>query len=38
VSATGLFLVAWWISTGLKIGELHAGVPQLRPESRDNQD
>ena len=38
VGATGLFLVAWWISTGLKIGELHAGVPQLRPESRYNQD
>jgi predicted RND superfamily exporter protein len=37
-SATGVFLVAWWISTGLKIGELHAGVPQLRPESRYNQD
>jgi uncharacterized protein len=29
---------SWWISRDLAIGELHAGVPELRPESRYNQD
>ena len=29
---------AWWISRDLAIGELHAGVPELRPESRYNRD
>ncbi|HUR41285.1 MAG TPA: MMPL family transporter [Verrucomicrobiae bacterium] len=29
---------AWWVSRDLAIGELHAGVPELRPDSRYNQD
>jgi uncharacterized protein len=29
---------AWWISRDLAVGELHAGVPELRPESRYNRD
>jgi predicted RND superfamily exporter protein len=32
------FGVAFMISRSLAIGELHAGVPELRPESRYNQD
>jgi uncharacterized protein len=29
---------SWWISRDLAIGELHAGVPELRPDSRYNRD
>jgi uncharacterized protein len=40
VLAGGAVLFAWavWMSGQLKIGELHAGVPQLRPDSRYNLD
>ena len=33
-----LFAAGWKVSQGLKIGDLHAGVPELRPDSRYNQD
>lgn len=33
-----LFVVGWKVSQDLKVGDLHAGVPELRPESRYNQD
>jgi uncharacterized protein len=38
--AGGAAVFAWaiWMSADLKIGELHEGVPQLRPESRYNVD
>ncbi|HUS24578.1 MAG TPA: MMPL family transporter [Candidatus Binatia bacterium] len=29
---------AWWVGQRLAIGELHAGVPELRPDSRYNLD
>jgi len=40
VLAGGAVVFAWavYMSNQLKIGELHQGVPQLRPESRYNQD
>jgi uncharacterized protein len=33
-----IFLWSLWMATDLKIGELHKGVPQLRPDSRYNRD
>jgi predicted RND superfamily exporter protein len=40
VLAGGAVVFGWavWMSNDLKIGELHEGVPQLRPESRYNRD
>ncbi|PTU32472.1 efflux RND transporter permease subunit [Stenotrophobium rhamnosiphilum] len=29
---------AWWVARDLQIGELHAGVPALKPDSRYNMD
>ena len=36
--AAAVFVWAIWMADGLKIGELHKGVPQLRPDSRYNKD
>lgn len=33
-----LFIWGWQVSKDLKVGDLHAGVPELKPESRYNQD
>lgn len=38
VGAVALYLWADHVSQDLKIGELHEGVPELRPDSRYNQD
>ncbi|MGH8430974.1 MAG: efflux RND transporter permease subunit, partial [Solimonas sp.] len=38
VSAVLLYGWAEWVGRDLKIGELHDGVPELRPDSRYNQD
>jgi uncharacterized protein len=36
--AVASWAASWWISRDLAIGELHAGVPELRPDSRYNRD
>ena len=36
--AVGLLAVGLWLGPQVKIGDLHAGVPELRAESRYNQD
>lgn len=36
--ATGLLAVGLWRGTDVAIGDLHRGVPELRPDSRYNQD
>jgi predicted RND superfamily exporter protein len=33
-----LFIVGFWLAQGMKIGDSEAGVPELRPEARYNQD
>lgn len=38
VVAAGLVAVGLWRGTDVAIGDLHAGVPELRPDSRYNQD
>ncbi|MDZ7843021.1 MAG: MMPL family transporter [Gammaproteobacteria bacterium] len=38
VLAAGLLAVGLWRGTDVAIGDLHAGVPELRPDSRYNQD
>jgi predicted RND superfamily exporter protein len=38
VIAVASWGASWWISRDLAIGELHAGVPELRPDSRYNRD
>jgi len=37
-AAVGLYVWAEWVGKDLAIGELHAGVPELRPDSRYNID
>jgi len=36
--ACGLLVVGLWMGTDVKIGDLHQGVPELRPDSRYNKD
>ncbi|MBI3171119.1 MAG: MMPL family transporter, partial [Hydrocarboniphaga effusa] len=36
--AVGVLVWSHWMARDLKIGELHAGVPELRPDSRYNRD
>jgi len=36
--AAGLAAIGLWRGTDVAVGDLHAGVPELRPESRYNQD
>ncbi len=36
--AVGVLVWSQWMAQDLKIGELHAGVPELRPDSRYNRD
>ncbi len=36
--ASGLLALGLWRGTDVAIGDLHAGVPELRPDSRYNQD
>jgi predicted RND superfamily exporter protein len=38
VIAAGLFVFGAWKGSQVKIGDLHAGVPELRPDSRYNLD
>lgn len=38
VFGTGLLAVGLWRGTDVAIGDLHRGVPELRPDSRYNQD
>ncbi|MBX3726523.1 MAG: RND family transporter [Xanthomonadales bacterium] len=38
VVALALGAGGWWIGQGMQIGDSEAGVPELRPESRYNQD
>lgn len=38
VLAAGLLAIGLWRGTDVAIGDLHAGVPELRPDSRYNQD
>ncbi len=38
VAAAALWAWGEWVAQDLKIGELHAGVPELRPDSRYNLD
>ena len=38
VAAAALWVWGEWVAQDLKIGELHAGVPELRPDSRYNLD
>lgn len=38
IVAGGLWIYGQWVAQDLKIGELHDGVPELRPDSRYNLD
>jgi len=36
--AAALFIVGFWVSEGMQIGDSEVGVPELRPDSRYNRD
>ena len=38
LAATGFLVLGLWKGTDVKIGDLHQGVPELRPDSRYNRD
>ncbi len=38
VAAIVLFVAGFWVAQGMQIGDSEAGVPELRPEARYNQD
>ena len=37
-AASVVAIGAWWVSTGLKVGDLESGAPELRRDSRYNRD